>query len=269
MTTLPAVVTISDLASTAALSSSALFEAMQTTSGQPESVQTNLSQMLAQMNIAGSLVASTGISIAGSTTATIALATTAPLSVLGVAGAATATPLPIAGTGAQVLRVNDAGTAIEFGAVNLGSSAAVTGILTVPFGGIGLSTLATGDLLYASNDTTLARLATVTSGFLLAATGTTTAPAYTTVIGDNITWRIGTSKVQFALDKAVPAGGSTTLGITLSSAANLGWFVGTGAPSLSAATGSLYSRLDATTASTRLYINTNGAGTWTNFTTAA
>lgn len=75
--------------------------------------------------------ASTGISLAGSTTVSVALATAAPLSVLGVTGSTQTNPLPIVGTGAQVLRVNDAGTAVTFGAINLGSSAAVTGTLPV------------------------------------------------------------------------------------------------------------------------------------------
>lgn len=44
---------------------------------------------------------------------------------------------------------------------------------------------------------------------------------------------------------------------------------GSGAPTHSAAKGSLYIRTDGTSTSTRMYINTNGATTWTNFTTAA
>lgn len=44
---------------------------------------------------------------------------------------------------------------------------------------------------------------------------------------------------------------------------------GTGAPTHVAAKGSLYSRLDGSSTSTRLYVNTNGSTTWTNVTTAA
>ena len=44
---------------------------------------------------------------------------------------------------------------------------------------------------------------------------------------------------------------------------------GTGAPSHTAAKGSLYIRLDGSSTSTRLYVNTNGSTTWTNFTSAA
>lgn len=45
--------------------------------------------------------------------------------------------------------------------------------------------------------------------------------------------------------------------------------VGTGAPAHSAPKGSLYLRTDGSSTSTRAYINTDGATTWTNFTTAA
>ena len=68
---------------------------------------------------------------------------------------------------------------------------------------------------------------------------------------------------------AVPAGGSAGVGVKMSSTANLGVFFGSGAPTLSAAQGSLYIRTDGSSTSTRLYINTNGSTTWTNVTTAA
>ena len=44
---------------------------------------------------------------------------------------------------------------------------------------------------------------------------------------------------------------------------------GTGAPTFSAKKGTLYIRLDGSSTSTRLYVNTDGATTWTNFTSAA
>lgn len=72
-----------------------------------------------------------------------------------------------------------------------------------------------------------------------------------------------------AFNTAPPAGGSTSVGIKLSSTSNLGWYVGTGAPTLSAGKGSLYCRTDATTTTTRLYINTDGGTTWANFTASA
>ena len=44
---------------------------------------------------------------------------------------------------------------------------------------------------------------------------------------------------------------------------------GDGAPAMTAAKGTLYVRTNATTPTTRLYINTDGATTWTTFTSAA
>lgn len=49
----------------------------------------------------------------------------------------------------------------------------------------------------------------------------------------------------------------------------VGIFAGTGAPSFTAPKGSLYSRKDGSSTSTRLYVNTDGGTTWTNVTTAA
>jgi hypothetical protein len=68
---------------------------------------------------------------------------------------------------------------------------------------------------------------------------------------------------------AVPAGGTAGAGYKFSSVANLGVFFGSGAPTLSAAQGSLYLRTDGSSTSTRMYVNTNGSTTWTAVTTAA
>ncbi len=65
----------------------------------------------------------------------------------------------------------------------------------------------------------------------------------------------------------VPAGGTNDIGYSFSNVANFGIFFGSGVPTLQAGTGSLYLRSDAVTATTRLYINTNGLTTWTSFTT--
>jgi len=76
----------------------------------------------------------------------------------------------------------------------------------------------------------------------------------------------GTSTTRNAT--ATPAAASAVSALTFGSAAlTLTW--GTGAPSQTQPKGSLYIRTDGTTTATRMYINTDGAGTWTNFTTAA
>ena len=68
---------------------------------------------------------------------------------------------------------------------------------------------------------------------------------------------------------AIPAGGTAGAGYRISSTANFGVFFGSGAPTLSAAKGSLYLRSDGTTTNDRMYVNTNGSTTWTAVTTAA
>lgn len=68
---------------------------------------------------------------------------------------------------------------------------------------------------------------------------------------------------------AIPAGGTAGAGYKFSSTANFGVFFGSGAPTLSAAKGSLYLRSDGSGTGDRMYVNTNGTTGWTNVTTAA
>lgn len=75
-------------------------------------------------------------------------------------------------------------------------------------------------------------------------------------------------EVTVASGTATPAGGTAGKGLTFGTTANLGVFFGSGAPTLSAAQGSLYMRTDGSSTSTRLYVNTNGTTGWTNVTTA-
>ena len=74
--------------------------------------------------------------------------------------------------------------------------------------------------------------------------------------------------VRLNANEPLVVAGSTTLPSgTLFGA--VGIYSGSGAPSISAAQGSLYLRTDGSSTSTRLYVNTNGSTTWTNVTTAA
>jgi Pectate lyase superfamily protein len=75
--------------------------------------------------------------------------------------------------------------------------------------------------------------------------------------------------LQVSAGNAVPAGGGSSVALTASSTAGLGVYFGSGAPTVSAAQGSLYVRTDGSSTSTRLYVNTNGSTTWTNVVTAA
>lgn len=68
---------------------------------------------------------------------------------------------------------------------------------------------------------------------------------------------------------AIPANGTLGAGLMVSSTANFGIFFGSGAPTISAAKGSLYLRSDGSGTGDRMYVATDGAGTWTAVTTAA
>ena len=57
--------------------------------------------------------------------------------------------------------------------------------------------------------------------------------------------------------------------VQLGSTAGFGIYFGSGAPTITAAAGSLYLRTDGSSTSTRAYINTTGSTTWTAVTTAA
>lgn len=81
----------------------------------------------------------------------------------------------------------------------------------------------------------------------------------------------GTGTVTVNPSVAVASGGSAAASILATSTAALGLYFGTGAPTVSAAQGSLYVNTSASTSSTRLYVNnSSGSGTtWTAFTSAA
>ncbi len=66
---------------------------------------------------------------------------------------------------------------------------------------------------------------------------------------------------------AIPAGGAQAIGVSTTSA--MGVYFGSGAPTVSAAKGSLYLRSDGSGTTDRMYVNTNGTTTWTAVTTVA
>lgn len=68
---------------------------------------------------------------------------------------------------------------------------------------------------------------------------------------------------------AMPAGGTTGFGLKLTTTSNFGIFCGSGAPTLSAAQGSLYLRTNGTGAGDRIYVNTNGTTGWAALTSAS
>lgn len=94
-------------------------------------------------------------------------------SVVGVTGNATANVADIQGTANQVLRVDSAGTGLAFGAVNLASSAAVTGALPIANGGTGATTLAANNVILGNGTSAVQTVAPGTSGNVLTSNGTT------------------------------------------------------------------------------------------------
>jgi hypothetical protein len=88
------------------------------------------------------------------------------------------------------------------------------------------------------------------NGFVGAITGAVTATTVTALTADSGT--------------APAAGGMSA--VLMSSTANLGVFVGSGAPTVTAAQGSLYLRTDGTTTNDRIYVR--GASAWIAITTA-
>lgn len=256
---LPAVVTIQDLPAGTTLTGTELLEAVQTSGGVANSVQITVAQIMTtalgglpvgggtgqvlnkssganystQWSSISSLVtASSGITVAGSTTLQVSLSTVAGLSVLGVAGTTGGVPGAIPGTADQVLVVNHAGTAVLFGPVNLVATAAVTGVLPianmtainlassggggvqgvlpVPSGGTNTTTLTAFGALYANSTSSIGATAAGTTAWALVGNGTAVAPSFAvlTVPGGGH----GTSTLT--LNGVIYGNGTSTVGIT-------------------------------------------------------
>lgn len=117
----------------------------------------------------------------GSITATIAnnavtygkFQQVAALSVVGNGTSSTANSGAITGTAGQVLRVNNGGTALAFGAVDLSTAGAITGTLGVANGGTGVTTSTGSGSVVLSTSPTLTTpvLGTPSSGTLTSCTG--------------------------------------------------------------------------------------------------
>jgi hypothetical protein len=99
-----------------------------------------------------------------------------------------------------------------------------------------------------------------------ATTGTVTVTG-TFGAATQVTTLAATGNITADSGTAPAAGGMAAF--LASSTAGLGVYVGSGAPTVSAAKGSLYLRTDGSGTGDRAYINTNGATTWTALTTAA
>ena len=100
--------------------------------------------------------------------------------------------------------------------------------------------------------------------------GTTGAVTVTGTFGaaTSVTSLAATGNITADSASALVAGGASAF-IATNVAAGMGIYVGSGAPTVAAAKGSLYLRSDGSGTGDRAYINTNGSTTWTALTTAA
>lgn len=167
------------------------------------------------------------------------------------------------------------------------STSTSTGALKVS-GGVGI----VGDVYAGSIQSTPIGATTRSSGAFttLASNGATTMTAATASTSTTtgtlvVTGGVGVSGTVYAAnlttsglltassDDAPVAGGANTTGIKMSNVSNLGIYFGSGAPSFSAAIGSLYVNTSAASTTTRLYIcktaNTAASGSWTAFTSVS
>lgn len=104
----------------------------------------------------------------------------AALSVVGNPSNGTANVQDIAGVANQTLVVNNAGTALAFGQLNLASSAAVTGNLALANGGANASLTASNGGIVYSTGSALAILAGTATANQIVLSGSSTSPAWST-----------------------------------------------------------------------------------------
>ena len=174
---------------------------------------------VAPIDVTGQTISLTGTVAATNGGTGVATVTTGDL----LYGSATNTWSKLAlGAGYKSLIVNAGGTQIEWNAVALNQSAAVSGSLGATNGGTGQNAYTLGDTLYSGATNTLAKLAgnTTTTKKYLIQTGTgaaSAAPSWGTVDGADVTGNITGQAGSVA--NALTAGGYLTSGGTYDGAA--------------------------------------------------
>lgn len=83
-----------------------------------------------------------------------------------------------------------------------------------------------------------------------------------------VTTLTATGNITADSASALVAGGAASF-IATNTAVGMGIYFGSGAPTVAAAKGSLYLRSDGSSASTRLFVNSDGSTTWVAVTTAS
>jgi len=170
------------------------------------------------------------------------------LSVHGVTGTATGISGAITGAANQVLQVNSGGTALLFAPLSL--TATVSGVLTVPNGGTGDSTMTSFGVLIGNGTSAILATQAGSGGQLLVGQTTTSSPAFTTIVGDVTfsaagTATIANNAVTFAKFQTMT--GLSVMGVAGTATTNASTIVGTAATVLQvngAGTGVLFSQIN-------------------------
>lgn len=169
--------------------------------------------------LTGGPITTTGtVSVATNGITNTMLRQSAAFSVIGRQGAATGDVADIsASANNQVLRRNDAGTLIAFGALNLASTNAVTNTLGVANGGTGQSTFTDGQLLIGNTTGNTLTKATLTAGTGISITNGAGSITVAATNNGTVTSVGGTGTVNgLTLTGTVTSSGNLTLGGTLS-----------------------------------------------------
>jgi hypothetical protein len=164
---------------------------------------------------------------------------------------------------------DNAAAALQFRLRTAG--AAVVAMTMLGSGNVGVGTLTPSTLFHVAGTSTFGgnALFSADNTYDVGAAGATrprTGYFGTSVVTPLLT---STGLVHAYSGTAIPAGGTAGAGVCVSSVSNFGVFFGSGAPTLSAAKGSLYLRSDGSGTTDRMYVNTDGGTTWTAVTTAA
>jgi hypothetical protein len=208
-------------------------------------------------NVSGTYLLGNGSQLTGISSLTTISAGTTNMTVNGSGGNISATiggtsnVAVFASTGINVLgTISASGNISAAGNIITGVTGNITG------GNISTAGLitATGNIISTANVSG----GNLTTGSQVVATGNVT--------GGNIRTA---GQVVAATATAITAGGSQSVGLEFSTTADFGIFFGSGAPTISAAKGSLYLRSDGSTTNDRMYVNTNGSTTWTAVITVA
>lgn len=157
--------------------------------------------------------------------------------------------LTLSKDGAQIKLARSSDGALSF---VIGSLTAGSGSLSIKNAGGGTSEIVLpGSAMYlATAGVTRLNISSVGAITLIAATG-------------------GANTLTIGSATGITAGGNLAVGVCFTTTANFGVFVGSGAPTINAAKGSLYLNSTGTTGITRAYIATDAVGTWTPINTVA